>query len=237
MSSEPKRDGGVRLAPSILDSDLANLAVSIAALERAGADYIHLDVMDGQFVPNISIGVPVVASIREATTLPLDVHLMVDRPERYVELFIDAGADVLTIHYEATVHPHRALQMIRARGIQAGLALNPGTTVQVVSDLLPFVDLVLLMSVNPGFGGQTFIPTTLKKIGTLRSLMTEDGIDALVEVDGGVNVGNASDICAAGASVLVAGSAIFKHAEGVERAVHELRLATDRALSPECASG
>lgn len=228
MSKTEAQRGEVRLAPSILDSDLTNLSGSLAALERAGADYVHLDVMDGHFVPNISIGVPVVASIRKATQLPLDVHLMIDRPERYIPAFIDAGADILTVHVEATAHPHRALQMIRERGVRSGLALNPGTAVQSVCDLLPFADLVLLMSVNPGFGGQSFIPTTLRRIADLKSLLTDQGIEALIEVDGGVNSTNAGEVVAAGATVLVAGSAVFKNERGVEHAVAQLREATRR---------
>ena len=228
MPTTEAHGGEVRLAPSILDSDLTNLSVSLAALERAGADYVHLDVMDGHFVPNISIGVPVVASIRKATQLPLDVHLMIDRPERYIPAFIDAGADILTVHVEATAHPHRALQMIRERGILSGIALNPGTAVRSVCDLLPFADLVLLMSVNPGFGGQTFIPTTLRRIADLKAMLVDQGIEALIEVDGGVSPANAGDVAAAGASVLVAGSAVFKNKSGVEHAVAQLREATRR---------
>lgn len=226
MSNIETDDVRVRIAPSILDSDLANLASTIKALEEAGADYIHLDVMDGQFVPNISIGVPVVASVRKVTTLPLDVHLMVDRPERYIQGFVDAGSDILTIHCEATAHPHRALQMIRECGVKAGLALNPGTAVQPVAYLLPYCDLVLVMSVNPGFGGQSFIPSTLRKLSELRAVLSEMGLEAPIEVDGGVNPENAGDIVAAGASVLVAGSAVFRHTQGVEQAIRELRQAS-----------
>lgn len=226
MLSTGFHDSVVRIAPSILDSDLTTLAASLAALERAGADYVHLDVMDGHFVPNLSIGVPVVASIRKATQLPLDVHLMIDRPERYIQAFVDAGADILTIHIEATAHPHRALQMIRESGIRSGLALNPGTAVQSACDLLPFSDLVLLMSVNPGFGGQTFISTTLRRIAELKSMLAERSIDALIEVDGGVSSANAGEVAAAGATVLVAGSAIFKNERGVEQALAQLREAS-----------
>lgn len=220
--------GTVALAPSILDSDLTRLGDSLDALERAGVEYIHLDVMDGRFVPNISIGVPVVASVRKATQLPLDVHLMIVEPERYVNAFLDAGADILTVHVEATPHPHRALQMIRERGRRAGLALNPGTPVSTVRDLLPFCDLVLLMSVNPGFGGQAFIETTYRRIGELTEMLDRDGLSALVEVDGGVGVANAARVVQAGANMLVAGSAIFKSKLGVEEAVQALRAAVSR---------
>lgn len=220
--------GTVALAPSILDSDLTRLGDSLDALERAGVEYIHLDVMDGRFVPNISIGVPVVASVRKATQLPLDVHLMIVEPERYVNAFLDAGADILTVHVEATPHPHRALQMIRERGRRAGLALNPGTPVSTVRDLLPFCDLVLLMSVNPGFGGQAFIETTYRRIGELTEMLDRDGLSALVEVDGGVGVANAARVVQAGANMLVAGSAIFKSKLGVEEAVKALRAAVSR---------
>lgn len=220
--------GAVALAPSILDSDLTRLGDSLDALERAGVEYIHLDVMDGRFVPNISIGVPVVASVRKATQLPLDVHLMIVEPERYVNAFLDAGADILTVHVEATPHPHRALQMIRERGRRAGLALNPGTPVSTVRDLLPFCDLVLLMSVNPGFGGQAFIETTYRRIGELTEMLDRDGLSALVEVDGGVGVANAARVVQAGANMLVAGSAIFKSKLGVEEAVKALRAAVSR---------
>lgn len=220
--------GTVALAPSILDSDLTRLGDSLDALGRAGVEYIHLDVMDGRFVPNISIGVPVVASVRKATQLPLDVHLMIVEPERYVNAFLDAGADILTVHVEATPHPHRALQMIRERGRRAGLALNPGTPVGAVRDLLPFCDLVLLMSVNPGFGGQAFIETTYRRIGELTEMLDRDGLSALVEVDGGVGVANAARVVQAGANMLVAGSAIFKSKLGVEEAVKALRAAVSR---------
>lgn len=221
-------DDVVRIAPSILDSDLARLGDTLAELESGGADVIHLDVMDGQFVPNISIGVPVVASARKATKLPLDVHLMIDRPERYVDAFVEAGSDILTIHVEATVHPHRALQMIRAAGVRAGLALNPGTPIDALRDLLPYCDLVLLMSVNPGFGGQQFIPETHRRLRELRRVLAEDQLEAIVEVDGGVSAGNAAQVAASGATMLVAGSAVFKHGGGVQAAITELRAALGR---------
>jgi ribulose-phosphate 3-epimerase len=214
---------GIVIAPSILDSDLTRLGESVNLLEHAGADFVHLDVMDGCFVPNISIGVPVVASVRKVTSLPLDVHLMIDRPERYVDAFIDAGADILTIHYEATLHPHRALQAIREHGVKAGLALNPGTPVTVMRDLLELCDMILLMSVNPGFGGQQFIPRTIQRLGELDEILGTESQKPMVEVDGGVNAGNAREIVAAGANVLVAGSAVFRHDDGVAAAILAIR--------------
>lgn len=213
----------VKIAPSILDSDLTALNESLIALERAEVDYVHLDVMDGHFVPNISIGIPVVRSVRQATSLPLDVHLMIDRPERYIAQFVDAGADILTVHVEATVHPHRALQTIREAGAQAGIALNPGSPIVLARDLLPLCDLVLLMSVNPGFGGQSFIPATLRRIAEVRRMLDEDGLDAEIEIDGGVSASNAGEITAAGATVLVAGSAVFRQEVDVEAAVSRIR--------------
>ena len=228
MEIDSGAESKVLIAPSILDSDLTRLGDTIAALEAAGADYVHLDVMDGQFVPNISIGVPVVASIRSVTTLPLDVHLMIDSPERYVETFIAAGANILSIHLEATRHPHRVLQSIREAGCRAGLALNPGTPIGAAVDLLPACDLVLIMSVNPGFGGQTFIPGTLVRIREARRLLDELHSDAMIEVDGGVSAANAADVVESGANVLVAGSAIFKSPAGVNSAIGDLRIAVSR---------
>lgn len=215
----------VALSPSILNSDLSRLHDSLRLLEEAGADYVHLDVMDGHFVPNISIGIPVVASVRQATTLPLDVHLMIDRPERYVTQFVQAGADILTVHVEATVHPHRVLQSIREHRIKAGLAINPGTPIAVLIELLPMCDLALIMSVNPGFGGQSFIPTALRRIAEARHAIDASNLDVLLEVDGGVTAANASEIATAGATVLVAGTAIFGAPGGPVAGVRALRSA------------
>jgi ribulose-phosphate 3-epimerase len=218
-------DRRARIAPSILNSDLTRLGESLRLLEEAEADFVHLDVMDGIFVPNISIGIPVVASVRQATTLPLDVHLMIDAPERYVAEFVAAGADILTIQVEATRHPHRVLQSIRERGVQAGLALNPGTPLDHAIELLPLCDLVLVMSVNPGFGGQAFIPTTIRRLQTLRQVVVDGGYQTLIEVDGGISTRNAGAVVAAGAGVLVAGTAIFGAGDGVVAAVKALRTA------------
>ncbi|RIK34779.1 MAG: ribulose-phosphate 3-epimerase [Chloroflexi bacterium] len=226
------RQGGrqpVALAPSILNSsDLTRIAESLAALEAAGADYVHLDVMDGHFVPNITFGAPVVASIRAATRLPLDVHLMITQPERYVAAFVEAGADILTIHVEATYHPHRVLQAIREMGARAGLAVNPGTPLANAQELLPVCDLVLLMSVNPGFGGQTFIPLTLQRVRAMRGEIDARGAPVLLEVDGGISARNAGMVRAAGADILVAGTAVFGDERGVGAALSALREAADR---------
>lgn len=222
MTMKERRSDGALISPSVLNSDLTRLAESLERLEQADVDYVHLDVMDGVFVPNISIGIPVVASVHNATQLPLDVHLMIVEPERYIPSFIDAGADILTIHVEATRHPHRALQSIRERGAKAGLALNPGTPVSHAIELLPLCDLVLVMSVNPGFGGQSFIPTALQRMTQIRSAIHDGGHQTMIEVDGGVSHRNAREVVTAGADMLVAGTAIFG-ADDVVAAVHELR--------------
>lgn len=221
-----RRSDGALISPSVLNSDLTRLADSLRALEAAGADFVHLDIMDGMFVPNISIGIPVVASVRAATSLPLDVHLMIDAPERYVAEFVEAGADILTVHVEATRHPHRALQMIRERGARAGLALNPGTPIEHAIELLPICDLALVMSVNPGFGGQAFIPATLQRLQRMRAAIHAGGHHTLIEVDGGVSMSNAAGIVAAGADILVAGTALFGADDGLVVAVNALRAAS-----------
>lgn len=221
-----RRSDGALISPSVLNSDLTRLAGSLRLLEQAGADYVHLDVMDGVFVPNISIGIPVVASVRAATRLPLDVHLMIDAPERYIAEFVEAGADILTIHVEATRHPHRALQMIRERGASTGLAINPGTPIDHAVELLPLCDLVLVMSVNPGFGGQKFIPQTLGRLERVRAAIHDGDYTTLVEVDGGVSAHNAAEIASAGADILVSGTALFGADEGLVAALHALRAAS-----------
>jgi ribulose-phosphate 3-epimerase len=199
----------VKIAPSILSADFGYLATEIEAVEQAGADWIHVDVMDGQFVPNITLGPPIVAAARKATGLPLDVHLMIESPEHHLAAFARAGADVLTVHVEACVHLHRTLQKIRGLGKKAGVAYNPATPVNGLEAVLDLTDLVLIMSVNPGFGGQQFIPAVLKKVEKVRKLIDEAGLDVEVEIDGGVIPSNSAEIQAAGVSVLVAGSAVY----------------------------
>lgn len=200
----------IKIAPSILSADFARLGEEIRAAEDAGAHLLHIDVMDGHFVPNITIGPPVVESLRKATRLPLDVHLMIENPDRYLKDFISAGADFLTVHIEATVHLHRTVQAIKESGIKAGVSINPATPVWTLDDILGDADLVLLMSVNPGFGGQEFIPNTFKKLRLLREKISDAGSSTLIEVDGGVKPGNAEEIALAGADILVMGSAFFK---------------------------
>ncbi|SDJ02840.1 ribulose-phosphate 3-epimerase [Salimicrobium halophilum] len=212
-----------KIAPSILASDFANLGTEIKDVEQKGADYIHVDVMDGKFVPNISIGIPVVEAIGPITSLPLDVHLMIENPENYVEAFAKAGASIITVHQEATAHLHRTLQLIKNQGVKTGVVINPGTPVEVLKPILSEADLVLIMSVNPGFGGQDFIPATLKKIEQLDTWRKENETFTYeIEVDGGVNEETASRCKHAGADVLVAGSAIFKSGNRQE-AIEKIR--------------
>jgi len=201
---------GVRIAPSILSSDFAHLADEIAAVEQAGADLLHVDVMDGHFVPNLTIGPPIVESIRKVTSLPLDCHLMVTNPDDFIDEFAQAGANYITVHVETCPHLHRTIQFIKEKGLKAGVTLNPATSLVTIEAILPDVDLVLIMSVNPGFGGQRFIPGALDKIRRARALIDGTGLPILLEVDGGVKVDNAGAIAAAGADILVAGSAIFE---------------------------
>lgn len=197
------------IAPSMLSADFLNLGRDVEMINESEAEWIHLDIMDGRFVPNISFGLPVVEAIRRATTKILDVHLMIEEPEKYVDAFAKAGADVLTLHYEASRHLHRAMQQVRDAGMKAGVVLNPHTPVELLRDLLPYLDLVLLMSVNPGFGGQKFIPQILSKTHRLRTMIDDAGLDVLIEVDGGVNDVTAPQLFDAGAEVLVAGSYVF----------------------------
>ncbi|MCD4738554.1 MAG: ribulose-phosphate 3-epimerase [Anaerolineae bacterium] len=218
----------IRIAPSILAADFTEIGLAVRKAEAAGADLIHIDVMDGQFVPNISIGASVVKAIRQVTTLPLDVHLMIDRPERYLADFVRAGADWVSVHPEATTHLHRTLCRIKELGAKAGVALNPATGEDVLQYLLPELDLVLVMTVNPGFGGQKFITGMLPKIRKLRSWLDETQSKAWLSVDGGINVETAVEVIAAGADMLVAGSAIFRYPLGIAQAIADLRDAAER---------
>ncbi len=199
----------IAIAPSILDSDLANIESTLQMLENAGIRYAHIDVMDGQFVPNISFGVPVLASIRKSTDLILDVHLMIASPERFVESFAEAGADILTVHPESTPHIHRVLQQIRSLGLKSGLALNPGTPIDVATNLLEECDLILIMSVNPGFGGQQFQSTTYRRLDQLMQAIEASRYEIQIEVDGGVGVSNIRQLQEAGVDIAVIGSGIF----------------------------
>ena len=197
------------LAPSILSSDFARLAEEVAAAARGGATLVHVDVMDGHFVPNITLGPPIVASLHKATPLPLDVHLMIENADRYLQAFVDAGAAWISLHQEAVPHLERQVAFLRERGVRAGVALNPATPLAALDEILPELDYVLVMSVNPGFGGQKFIPGALDKIRRLRRTIQDRGLKAVIEVDGGVDAGNIRALVEAGAEVLVAGSAVF----------------------------
>ena len=200
----------IRIAPSILSANFVRLEEDIKAAEHAGAHMLHIDVMDGHFVPNITIGYSVVEAIRKITRLPLDVHLMIENPDVFVKEFADAGADFLTVHAEASIHLHRTVQFIKQNGMKAGVSINPATPVLLLENILSEIDLVLLMSVNPGFGGQDFIPFTLEKIKAVKKMLSRAGEAALIEVDGGVKIENAKKIADAGADILVMGSAFFK---------------------------
>lgn len=201
------------IAPSILSADFSRLADEATAVERAGADFLHIDVMDGHFVPNLTVGPPIVQALKKVTKLPLDVHLMITNADAFIGEFARAGADYLTVHVEACPHLHRTVQSIKEQGVKAGVTLNPATPVQWLEEILPDVDLVLIMSVNPGFGGQTFIPSSLLKIRTVRQMLDRIGSRAFLEVDGGVKVENAARVLEAGADVLVAGSAVFSSSD------------------------
>jgi len=213
----------IKIAPSILSADFSRLGEEIRDTEKAGADMIHIDVMDGHFVPNITVGPHVVEAIKKVTSIPLDVHLMIEEPDRFLKEFIKAGADLLTVHVEAPLHLHRTVHWIKESGIKVGVSLNPATPIGSLDHILPDLDLVLVMSVNPGFGGQEFIPRALDKIRALREIIREEGYKTEIEVDGGINVNNAGIVAKAGANILVMGNAFFnskKYAE-VVREVRE----------------
>jgi ribulose-phosphate 3-epimerase len=224
----------VLIAPSILSADFAALGAAIAAVERGGADLIHVDVMDGHFVPNITIGPPVVQSIKRVANVPLDVHLMITDPNRYIDAFASAGASMISVHVEVLPHLHRTVHAIQALGVKAGVVLNPATPVGSLEEIAGDVDYVLVMSVNPGFGGQTFIPRSESKVRAVRALLDRAGNDGAVEIDGGIDAANVARVVAAGARILVAGSAIF-HAPDPERATRELKAAALGALTSTAA--
>lgn len=212
----------VKIAPSILSADFSRLGQEIKKAEEGGADLIHLDVMDGKFVPNITIGPPVIKYLRKVTKLPFDVHLMIDEPERYIKEFVDSGADIITVHQEATVHLHRIIQQIKSYGIKAGVALNPSTPLSSIEYVIEDIDMVLIMTVNPGFGGQKFISSMEKKIEKLRDLINEKNLNIDIEVDGGIKLENADKVVKCGANVLVAGSAIFK-SDDIARTIRKFK--------------
>jgi ribulose-phosphate 3-epimerase len=218
----------LQIAPSILSADFAALGRDIAAVERGGADLIHVDVMDGHFVPNLTIGPPVVKAIRRVATVPLDVHLMIEEPDRYIEAFAQAGASMISVHVEAVPHLHRTLTLIRSRGVKAGAVLNPSTPASMLEDVTAQLDFVLVMSVNPGFGGQAFIPHSLDKVRRVRDVLERNGSSVPIEIDGGIDTSNIAQVVAAGATIIVAGNAIFGAADA-ERATRDLRSA---ALAP-----
>ncbi|NLY67511.1 MAG: ribulose-phosphate 3-epimerase [Tissierellia bacterium] len=207
----------VKVAPSILSADFANLKGQIEKLEKGGADYIHLDVMDGNFVPNITFGPPLIKKIRNITDIPFDVHLMIEKPERYIEDFVKAGADIITVHVEASVHLHRTIEAIKSYGVKAGVALNPATPLSSIEYVLEYLDLVLIMTVNPGFGGQKFIESTKRKIRKLRQIVDEKNLNLLIEADGGIKLDNYKEIVECGLDIIVVGSGIFEAEDIVER--------------------
>ncbi len=213
----------IQVSPSILSADFTRLADQVRAVERAGADRIHIDVMDGRFVPNISMGPFIVEAINSLTDLPLEAHLMIEEPDRYIGAFMDAGADVIIVHQENTTHLHRVVQAVREQGRQAGVALNPATPAQVLDEIIGDLDLVLVMSVNPGFSGQRFIDSVLPKIRQIRNTMTDLEITCDLEVDGGVNADTAPAAVSAGVNILVAATAVFKHPDGVAEGIRTLR--------------
>jgi len=218
-------DRQVEIAPSILSADFSRLGEEIKAVERGGAGILHVDVMDGHFVPNITVGLPVVKSLARATSLPIDAHLMISEPGRYAEQFVKAGAKMVSVHLEADAHLHRTLASIRGAGAQAGVVINPATPVESLTEALPYADYVLLMSVNPGFGGQKYIPTSTDKVRRLRRMIDERNLAVRIEIDGGIDADNIASVVGAGAEIIVAGSAVFGGGDP-ENAVKGLREAT-----------
>ncbi|MGX8797922.1 ribulose-phosphate 3-epimerase [Fusibacter sp. JL298sf-3] len=212
----------VKLAPSILSADFSNLLEDVKAVEAAGVEYLHIDVMDGHFVPNISFGAPILAALKGKTSLFMDVHLMIENPDRYIGDFVKAGADLINVHVEACPHLHRTVQMIKEHGVKAAVALNPATPLSVLDEILPMLDMVLLMSVNPGFGGQSYIDSVTDKIERLKAEIDRRGLSCDIQVDGGIKASNVKQVVDAGANVIVAGSAIFGH-ESIDTAVKAFR--------------
>lgn len=205
-----------KIAPSILSADFSKLGEQIALIEKGGADYVHLDIMDGHFVPNITFGAPVIKKLRSVTNLTFDAHLMIENPEDYIDDFVDAGVDIITVHEEATVHLHRLIQQIKAKGVKAAVSLNPATPLENIKYILEDIDMVLIMSVNPGFGGQSFIPQCKEKIRSLKKMIDDKDLDVKIQVDGGIKLDNAREIIDCGADIIVAGSAIFGEEDVVE---------------------
>ena len=213
----------IKIAPSILSADFSKLGEEVALATESGADMIHIDIMDGRFVPNITFGSAMVTAIRRWTNLPLDIHMMVAEPEKQIPLFIDAGADIISVHFEACTHLHRIIEMIKLNNVSAGIALNPGTPISNISDVIEELDQIVIMSVNPGFPGQSFIPKTLNKITNLRKQITKLGIKTDIEVDGGINTTSIKSAVAAGANILVAGSAVYNSNATVSDSIHNLK--------------
>tara|TARA_Y100001968_G_C19359965_1_gene719215 strand:- start:562 stop:1227 length:666 start_codon:yes stop_codon:yes gene_type:complete len=213
----------IKLAPSILSADFSKLGEEVALATESGADMIHIDIMDGKFVPNITFGASMVSAIRRWTNLPLDIHMMVTEPEKQIPLFIDAGADIINVHIETCTHLHRIIQMIKSNNIRAGIALNPGTTITTLSEVIEELDQIVIMSVNPGFPGQNFIPKTLNKVSNLRNQINKYGLNTDIEIDGGINKSSIKAAVEAGANILVAGSAVYNSNASVSDCIHELK--------------
>ena len=213
----------IKLAPSILSADFSKLGEEVALATESGADMIHVDIMDGKFVPNITFGPSMVSAIRRWTNLPLDIHMMITEPEKQIPLFVDAGADIINVHIETCVHLHRIIQMIKSNNIKAGIALNPGTPISTISEIIEELDQIVIMSVNQGFTGQTFISKTLNKVSDLRKIINQDGLNADIEIDGGINKSSIKSAVEAGANVLVAGSAVYNSNASVNDCIYELK--------------